>query len=298
MKYRIILLFILLVYLISCKSENLPQDETIDNSIIENSDTSLRTGYRFSSYGIEYDAGVDYWVNVGKEISKKYSNSSPASIWIVGVLRDNGTYLNFPVEPQDTLIKYSDSDYNEEILNQFDKNGFKIWLQVEPGNASVEELIPLVLNKYKHHPCVIGFGVDVEWYKSVDEPDGEPVADALAQSWLGLIHSVNPDYKLFLKHWLIEKMPPTKRDNIVFIDDSQMFNSMEQMVSEFEDWGKQFAPAKVGFQFGYPYDKKWWSDFDDPMKTISKEILDRIPNTQGLYWVDFTLFDVFPPKKQ
>jgi hypothetical protein len=91
-------------------------------------------------------------------------------------------------------------------------------------------------------------------------------------------------------------MPPTKRDNIVFIDDSQMFVSMDSMINEFAEWGAHFAPANVGFQFGYPGDKKWWSEFENPMKEISNEILNKIPNTKELYWVDFSLFDVYPPK--
>lgn len=298
MKIKILLLG-LLQFIYSCNSEKeSAKENTTDQhevAIIENKDTCLRAGYRFSSYGIEYDAGINYWAETAKKISAKFSYASPASIWIVGVLNDGGTYLNFPVETNNPLIHYSQNDYNEEILTYFDDNGFKIWLQVEPGNASVEELITLVLNKYKHHPCVIGFGVDVEWYKSVDQPDGEQVTDEIAQKWLGLIHEINSDYKLFLKHWLIKKMPQSERNDIVFIDDSQMFDSMEQMVSEFEEWGEHFAPAKVGFQFGYDADKKWWSKFNDPVSTISEDILNRIPNTQDLYWVDFTLFDVFPP---
>jgi len=31
------------------------------------------------------------------------------------------------------------------------------------------------------HKCVVGFGVDVEWYYGVDEDSGLPVTDALAQ---------------------------------------------------------------------------------------------------------------------
>lgn len=52
-------------------------------------------------------------------------------------------------------------------------------------------------------------------------------------------------------------MPPTFRDDIVFIDDSQIFSKMD----EFEDWGKAFASAKVSFQYGYNNDKVWWVDF-------------------------------------
>ena len=60
----------------------------------------------------------------------------------------------------------------------------EVWLQVEPGNAPVEELIHIVLDRYGHHSCVVGVGVDVEWYKSIDKPEGQPVSDAEAEAWL------------------------------------------------------------------------------------------------------------------
>lgn len=64
------------------------------------------------------------------------------------------------------------------------------------------------------HPCVVGVGVDVdvEWYRSIDEPDGQAVTDAEARPWLAAARAKNPRYRLFLKHWLIERMPGAPRD--------------------------------------------------------------------------------------
>lgn len=55
-------------------------------------------------------------------------------------------------------------------------------------------------------------------------------------------------------------MPPTYRDGLVFIDDSQGFESLEQLVSEFQEWGEAFYPFPVGFQCGYPRDKSCGGD--------------------------------------
>ena len=88
-------------------------------------------------------------------------------------------------------------------------------------------------------------------------------------------------------------LPPTLRQGLVFVDDSQQFESLDQMVAEFTDWGNAFAPAPVAFQFGYPDDRKWWGKFDDPARMIGEAILKSVPNTQGLYWVDFTVLQVF-----
>ena len=67
------------------------------------------------------------------------------------------------------------------------------------------------------------------------------------------------------------------------------------MVSEFVEWGKAFSPAPVGFQYGYPADTFWWQNLQDPPKDIGQALLDKIANTEGLFWVDFTVLEVFPP---
>ncbi len=91
-------------------------------------------------------------------------------------------------------------------------------------------------------------------------------------------------------------MPPTVRDGITFIDDSQILPSLDAMVAGFAAWGRAFAPAPVGFQFGYPSDRPWWSRLDDPPRRIGEAILAAVPNAYGLYWVDFTVNEVFPPE--
>jgi hypothetical protein len=117
------------------------------------------------------------------------------------------------------------------------------------------------------------------------EPGGAPAER--------LIDIMLDQYRLFLKHWEQSMLPPTLRLGLVFVDDSQQFESLDQMVAEFTEWGNAFAPAPVAFQFGYPADQKWWGKFDDPARTIGEAILKSVPNTQGLYWIDFTVLQVF-----
>jgi len=255
----------------------------------------LGAGFRYSAYGPWYDPGPEYWASVGQQMASRFPDAVPETVWIVGVLSANGTLLNFPAEPTDRLIRYSLEDGNEEVLTLFDEMGGKVWLQVEPANAPVEELIHIILDRYGHHPCVVGVGVDVEWYKSYDRPDGEAVTDAEAEAWLAAARSHGEHYRIFLKHWLIEKMPPTAREGILFVDDSQGFDSLDAMVEEFAAWGEAFAPAPVAFQYGYDSDRKWWRDLEDPPGEIGTRILTTVPNTEGLYWVDFTLLEMFPP---
>ena len=257
----------------------------------------LGAGFRYSTYGPWRDPGPAYWSSVGQQMADKFPNAVPETLWIVSTQGGKGTVLSFPGTTEKPYIFFSSKDNNEEALTLFDEQGVNVWLQVEPGEADVEELIRLVLDQYSHHPSVIGFGVDVEWYDSIGDPEGKQVTDETAVTWLALIREYNPEYRLYLKHWLPEKMPPTLREGLMFVDDSQGVASLDEMVAEFEAWGETFAPAPVGFQYGYVSDKSWWGEFDDPAGEIGNAILEKVPNTGGLYWVDFTVLDTFPPSE-
>ena len=256
---------------------------------------ALGAGFRFSTYGPDRDPGPGYWADVGRRMAGRFPGSVPEAIWIVGRLEGEGTFFNFPADTENPLIQTSEADGNEEILTLFDRVGLRVWLQVEPGNAPVDELIHLMLDRYGHHSCVVGVGVDVEWYRSVERPEGEPVSDELATAWLAAARSHDPGYRLFLKHWEIGMMPPTVRDGLFFVDDSQILPSLDAMVEEFAEWGRAFAPAPVGFQYGYESDRHWWEKLADPPAEIGRRILASVPNAAGLYWVDFTVLEVFPP---
>jgi hypothetical protein len=258
----------------------------------------LAAGFRYSVYGPEYNPGPAYWSGVGRKMAARFPGAVPGAVWIVGRLSGQGCELSFPGRSENPLIRFTSEDQNEETLALFDREGFETWLQVEPGNAPVDELIHLMLLRYGHHKSVIGVGVDVEWYRSVDEPDGQAVSDAEATAWLAAARSHRPGYRLFLKHWTAEKMPPNVRDGITFIDDSQILPSLDAMVEEFAVWARTFAPAPVGFQIGYETDRPWWRKLKDPPADIGRRILEKAPNTRGLYWVDFTVLEVFPPPKR
>ncbi len=257
---------------------------------------ALGLGFRYSPYGPAYNPGAEYWARVGREMAGRVAGAIPEAVWIVSILDGKGTRLSFPGTSTDENILFSADDENQAALDLFDRLGLRIWLQVEPGEAGVPTLFDLVLERYGHHPCVVGLGVDVEWHHSHTEPEGEPVGDIEAAEWLVCARKHNPSYRLFLKHWECDKLPLTLRDGFYFIDDSQMFTSLDQMVAEFAAWGRHFHPSPVGFQVGYPADQAWWGEFKDPATTIAARILDAVPNCAGIYWVDFTVLNVFPPK--
>ena len=148
------------------------------------------------------------------------------------------------------------------------------------------------------HSSVIGFGVDDEWYLNKHYRIGKPITDAEAHAVGQSGKEIQPNYKLFLKHWLsnpdaaqLPQRAGIRRRQPGFPID------WEDMMSEFTAWGAVFSPAPVGFQFGYEETCHGGARSQIRPKTIGNGILarkstNRIPGT--CYWVDFTAQDIWP----
>ena len=263
------------------------------------------SGVRSSSYGaIPWPTNVQ-WKNAATNQIKNFPDTSSVFIWIVGVLDENNGKCNmeFPAPPGDwTNVNFADTDKHESILSYFDSNNIKVYLQFENGIADVEDCINIVLTKYGNHSCVIGAGMDWEWYgsTSVDDPnETTQVTDQQAEDWEDLVKTYDTDYKLFIKHYMSSLMPPSYRGNLVFINDSQGFANLNAMISEFATWADTFSNNEVGFQFGYDMDidtlndYDWWKLLDNPPKQIGDRVFNEVQNSGqdcGVYWVDFTLW--------
>jgi len=292
---QIILLILVLGLSLSCskffrKKYSIDKDATVDNV--------KYAGVRSSHYGIRPFPGPDGWQPAMDKMKDQFEGSTACAIWIVGTMHgERICQLEFPASGQtDSNIVFLDYDKQETYLLHFDTTGVKVFLQVEPANADMGRLIDLVLNRYKHHPCVAGFGVDVEWYREADNPDwGVKVSDELAQRWEKRVKSFNPDYRLFLKHWDRDWMPPSYRGEIIFVDDSQGLKNFNGMLDEFvEYWAGYFKPNMVFYQYGYRRDRSWWEKLDFPPGEIGVAIAQNISQDCGMFWVDFTLKDVLP----
>jgi len=299
-KYASIVICLLLVGMLSAIG--------ISNILkVKNSGTVIYAGCRESTYGIDPSPSNEEWEQDIKTMASYWPGSTPAAIWIVGILAGTSEHygyyttwtecnLQFPSDGGSyEHIIFDDTDFHEPYLDYFDTHGIKVWLQVEPGLANIPTLIDLVLDRYGSHSCVVGFGVDVEWHKNSEQQGGVPVTDAQAEAWEARVKSHNSDYTLFLKHFWWTLMPPDYRGDIIFADDSQGFGNLSRMVSEFDNWADKFYPNIVFFQYGYKADKKWWDKLDNPPKDIGDAIAAVVEQDMGMFWVDFSLRDVFPP---
>jgi hypothetical protein len=250
-------------------------------------------GVRSSSYGVDPFPDPFTWETCIRVMSDSFPGSVPTALWIVGTIDEEigGVNLEFPSAGGSyPHISFSDEDMHEEYLAWFDEHGVSVFLQVEPGFADVPTVIDLVLERYAQHPCVIGFGVDVEWFGNVTEGgEGTPVDDATAMSWDSLVQSYNPEYGLFLKHWDTSFMPPSYRGSIIFVDDGQGYPDMEAYLEDMEGWADAFSPNRVFFQYGYDSDSTWWEDLGFAPVDIGEALAGRTAQECGLIWVDFNL---------
>ena len=287
-------------------------------------DIPLRTdgarwaGIRASSYGLiesfsKYPGIIDMTDYVGK-METCYAGSNGTVILIVGVVSEDekDCCLDFPISKEITNVIGNDVDFYEDYLTALDNCGYSVWLQVEPGNADLVELAKEVMNHYKHHSCVKGFGIDVEWYKRADNRNGMKLCSYYkdgayepntASKVLSAVKAINSNYTVFVKHW-DQRWLPDSMDGLIFVNDSQGFRSsdsktaLQRMCEEFADWADTYAPCPVMFQIGYDTDEsKIWGSMENPAEELGKAIIGKcqewhMTNDIGIIWVDFTLKEV------
>lgn len=286
-------------------------------------------GIRYSEYGIRRTFGKNNYPSSSKtaslieEMQGYYEDSTGAIILIVGLMRgDDSCSLTFPTSSgyKDNYVEDNDEDEYEELLTELDKRGISVWLQVEPGNADLVKLAKEVLTHYKHHTCVKGFGIDVEWYRPAGTDGwGTKLSSSIANQVLAAVQAINEDYTVFLKHWDYRWLPSAK-EGFIYVNDSQNFLDLDEditsdqinalvntislleandavktMQNDFSDWARHFAPCPVMFQIGYQKDKPIWKKlYTNPAKELGEYLVSgcKSGNNVGIIWVDFTLSEV------
>ena len=274
-------------------------------------------GVRVSDYGFGWKnfPSVSTLVSYGQKMEDCFAGSTGTYIILVGTIssikNESNTQitggrcsLKFPLSKAISNARGSEEDFFEEYLASMDKAGHSVWLQVEPGDADLVTLANEVMSRYKNHPCVKGFGIDVEWYEyraKLDENGDEydetssKLSDATAKAVVDAVRAINPEYTVFVKHWDENWLPPKYRDGLIFVNDSQYYDSANDQVDDFAAWAEHFAPNPVMFQIGYAADKaSVWGGYNNPAKELGQLIADACTfgNDIGIIWVDFTLRQV------
>jgi hypothetical protein len=235
------------------------------------------------------DIKIGKFINLPKEelaqvvfnVNNRFPGSQAWSAWAVGDMSG--------LTPSHQGL--TDAQH-EAYLTYMDKLGVAVFLEIFPSkkaNTNVLNEIDHWLTKFKHHKSVTGFGIDLEYY--------EKASDAAAKSWDEKIKSHNPAYRLFIRHYDPNFMPPTYRGkgDLIFVDFASEA-TVEDLSKGFAAWANRFAPTACAFQIGYPADEDgmngsntlgWWK-LKDPIREWGNMILEQVNNPDqelGLIWV-------------
>jgi len=287
-----------------------PTTNTVTSSTVTTSNLSnvVMAGWRSSEYGNDNPYGHDqsdpnYWIGVAQQMSSKFPGSVPGGVLVIGEIdgspgKATSTFMPFP-KPSGTYpnVTFGTTDAIEPLLTAYDKAGLKVYLQVESADADIPMLMDLVMNRYKQHPSVIGFGIDVEWYHQKQYPDGRPLTANEVTTWAMKVSTYNPNYFLMVKHWDPSYLSNARPTNVLFLTDSEQIGSLSSAITEYIDWVDHFGTSQVGFQIGYPSDMSWWSKLSDPTSSMINPVIEARPNANigAVYWVDFSVLKEFPP---
>jgi len=271
-----------------------------------------QTGIRTSQYGITPQPQPRGWHHAIYTMNTYFPGTQPIAIWTAGEFWDpDECHLNFPNDqgyPTHKISYEDDYDLCENYLDYFDTAGIKVYLQIEPGHADVKTVTDIVLNRYKQHSCVIGFGIDVEWYECSLNVWGKKVTDAIAEQWEGWVKAHKSSYKLFLKHpnRTPTHLPPTYRGELIFVNDCEGKSNMNDsagfddyendFLGSMETFAEYFYPNTIFYQIGYPSIEELWQGFDPKPKVMGEDLKEICGTDQelGVFWVDFGMEGVLP----
>ncbi|RPI79423.1 MAG: hypothetical protein EHM45_02945 [Desulfobacteraceae bacterium] len=186
---------------------------------------------------------------------------------IVQMQRPDGLTTTNKIKFADEVSGQLQHDRHEAYLDYFDQAGIKLYVQLEPGWAPMEDsgsnkgLLSIVANYLIHqdqdpakpkHACVEGIGVDVEWVKNCEEgaPEEEmgkaTDAQEVARWYNNYLKPQN--LKMFLKHYAWSGFLPNYNTlknavgagsigAIMFVNDSQGVRY---------PWGEEDPDAPMG----------------------------------------------------
>ncbi|RPD40729.1 hypothetical protein [Chitinophaga barathri] len=220
-------------------------------------------------------------------VQNRFPGAKPWATWAVGDLsRATPSYAGISDEA------------HEQYLDYMDQLGVTVFLEIFPfkanpkkgtGATDVTGEIDRWLGKFKHHPCVGGMGIELEYFGKA--------GDSAARVWDERIKSHKAAYRMFLRHYSPDHMPPAYRGkgDIIFINDASE-GTLEELNKGFAAWANRFAPSACAFQLGYPADEDcmdgsnatgWWK-LKDPVKDWGNALLPLISNPNqelGYIWV-------------
>jgi hypothetical protein len=273
-------------------------------------------GWRSSYYGTQGNGHGQtdpaYFVCVSQSEANKYPGSKAGGIYVLGGIGTSETNMPFSKPPGSANIANvfydTTGDWGpnpEPFLNAFDAAGMEIILQVEPGKADISQLATMILNNFKNHPCIVGFGVDVEWWNSSGNSNSNPIPVSIVNSLVNAVHAINPLYKVVIKHY-DSSVLPSGISGVTYLLDGCGYNNFSEAVLDYVNWAQTFSSPNtdIGYQMLYvsiggdclPNDHNWWGSLNNPEVQLISAVYASVPTAKVYcsYIVDFSLLLTYP----
>jgi hypothetical protein len=187
---------------------------------------------------------------------------------VVGQAQKDGLcYIPFPYNkgvPQGYIYSWATSDMAEPYLKQLKKDNRKVILSIQPNNASVSNVLDLILEKYGKYDNVLGINIDTEWKNT---GIAEHVNDTDRDAWIAKIHSYNPRYKLFLTNYENYTYFPSDSNDMVILYDEQNA-TQKTILNNYQKIATHFT--NVGLYTGFPNSIPQHAEDSDIFENVNK----------------------------
>ncbi len=239
----------------------------------DNSSSSYVVGIWNSA---EFSKPAEEWSNA----AKSFGGENGIIDLVVAQAHDNGlVHLPFPFENRGLLYSTASTDYVEMYLSQFETEGLKVILSIQPLRADVKEIIGIFLSRYSNHNNILGINVDIEWKES-----GTPnhVSNEERDTWLSEIKRYNTNYKLFITYFKDYTYFPDDHPDLVILFDGEA-DTQTNLLKQYNDLAKHYG--STGIYTGY--------SSSIPPIASSEQITSAAPNTKYIIHT----YDVFSNRK-
>ncbi|HUL61573.1 MAG TPA: hypothetical protein VLT35_00805, partial [Methanocella sp.] len=222
--------------------------------------------------GVRDNGDFDRQATDWSEVAYQLNNGSGLVDLLVAPATENLTTLPFPVTNMTGIRSVSDADLVEPYLSQFDADGTRAILSIQPQDADVAGLIDLLLARYGQHKCLAGVNVDLYW-KNTGTP--EHASNQERDRWIGIITGHNPGLKLFLSGFEDYTFFPGDAPGLVVLYCGSG-SGEDLLLARYADLARHFA--NVGFYTGYAN--------SIPPIASDEKILASVPKTKYIVHVD------------
>lgn len=217
----------------------------------------------------DFSVPASYW----SLTAKKVGGEEGFVDMVAALARADGLVaLPFPTENKGDLLSVSDVDLIEPFLEEFEYQGVKVILSIQPLKVYIPELISILISRYGHYRNIIGVNIDLEWKKSGVE---KHVSDEERDEWIEALKEKRSDLKLFLTYFGTLENFPNDDPNLVVLFDGQN-DTQTNLLSRYKEIAEKYG--SVGIYTGY--------FTSNPASASIEEIMYAAPNTKYIIHVN------------